>query len=378
MKIGIDARFMGPEGTGLGRYIEELVKELELIDQDNQYVIFLRKANYDFYQPRNKNFKKVIADARWYSLREQIVMPFKIYQEKIDLMHFGHFNIPIFYRGRFIVTIHDLIKSEYASKSATTRAAFVYWLKHRIYKYVIKKAILKSKKIITPSNYVKNKLAGKYPVDYQKIVVTPEAADEKFAKWSRQEISGDLVAKTLRKYEIEKPYLIYVGNSYPYKNLSRLLQAMKLIDRRVKLINPCARSVFYNRLKAEVKTLGLDKRILLPGFVPDEELSILYRHAEAYVFPSLSEGFGIPALEAMESGLPVICSNMSSLPEVCKDAAIYFDPFSIKDIAAKINNFLTTPDLRKIYKEKGFKRAKLFSWKSCAKKTLDIYKSAIK
>ena len=378
MRIGIDARFLGPEGTGLGRYIEEIIDELQDLDQENEYVIFLRKDNFDLFKPKNKKFTKVLADAHWYTVKEQFVMPRVIKAAKVDLMHFGHFNIPVFSRTKFIVTIHDLIKSDYASKSATTRAAIVYTTKHYLYKWVIKRAAKKSKRIITPSHFVKKKVVDQLGVLDDKVVVTHEAADEKFFEWGKKEISEAKKKEVLEKYDITQPFLIYVGNSYPYKNLDRLLNALKQGKSNVNLINPCARSIFYNRLRAKVKVMNLDKRVSLPGFVPDEDLAVLYRMATAYVFPSLSEGFGIPPLEAMATGLPVICSNVSSIPEVCGDAALYFDPLSTKDIKKKIELMLKRDDLKRGYQKKGLIQAKKFSWRKTARETLKVYKKALK
>ncbi len=243
---------------------------------------------------------------------------------------------------------------------------------------MIKRAARKSERIITPSHFVKKKVIEQLGVPDDKVVVTHEAADNKFFEWGKKNIAEEKKREVLEKYDISQPFLIYVGNSYPYKNLDRLLGALKQIKSDVNLINPCARSIFYNRLRAKVKVMELDKRVSLPGFVPDEDLAVLYRMATAYVFPSLSEGFGIPPLEAMATGLPVICSNVSSIPEVCGDAAIYFNPRSIKDIREKIELILERDDLKRELRDKGLKQAKMYSWEKTAKETMEVYKKALK
>jgi glycosyltransferase involved in cell wall biosynthesis len=378
VRIGIDARFLGPEGTGVGRYVEKLLEQLQEIDHENKYVVFLRKSNYYLFQPRNPNFAKVLADARWYSLKEQLLMPLKINQVRVDLMHFPHFNISIFSSKPFVVTIHDLTKNEYYGASSTTRVLPVYYLKHKVYEGVISLAVNRSRKIIVPTNFTKQKLMTSFDVAEDKIRVTYEAADKVFAEWGRKAVSEGKVRQILYKYGLTRPYLVYVGNAYPYKNLDRLLEALKLMDPKVKLINPCTRSSFYDRLAERVKVLGLKNRVILPGFVPDEDLAVLYKAAEAYVFPSLSEGFGIPMLESFAVGLPVVASNASCLPEVGADAALYFDPCSPTDMAEKIQKVISDKDLRREMVEKGLKRAAEFSWRKMAEETLRVYNEALK
>jgi len=155
MKIGIDARFYGPQSKGLGRYTQKLIQNLEKIDRQNQYIIFLRKENWNLYQPQSINFRKELADYQWYTLSEQIYMPKILWHNKIDLMHFPHFNVPIFWPGKFIVTIHDLILTHFPTTKATTLAPIFYKIKHFGYKLVISQAVKRACQIITVSNYTK-------------------------------------------------------------------------------------------------------------------------------------------------------------------------------------------------------------------------------
>jgi len=371
MKIGIDARFLGPEGTGLGRYVQELISNLEELDKNNEYTIFLRRQNFDLYEPKNKNFKKILADARWYSLKEQIILPFIFSSQKLDLLHIPHFNIPVFYPGKIVVTIHDLIKSEFAGLSATTRAPSVYFLKHLGYELVIRIAVMRARKIFVPSKSIAKKLRENFRVPGEKIAVTYEAASlvsSQFTVHSSQKI--------LAKYKIKKPYLLYVGNAYPYKNLDRLLLALKKLPKKLSFVNPCSRSTFYDRLKNRAKELGLAERVILSGYVPDENLVGLYKEAEAYIFPSLSEGFGIPGLDAMALGTPVVCSNIPTLKEIYGDAALYFDPYSASDLAEKIEKILQDQKLRQDLTEKGKKQVQIYSWHKMAETTLAAYQSS--
>lgn len=373
MKIGIDARFLGPEGTGLGRYVGELISNLEELDDKNEYVIFLRKGNFDFFKPKHKNFKKALADVAWYSLKEQLVLPATFSSFRLDLLHVPHFNVPILYPGKLVVTIHDLIKSEFAGLSATTRLPLVYLLKHFGYEAVIRNATLRAQKIFVPSHSIADKLRTMFKVSEGKIVVTYEAASltsSQFTVGSSQKI--------LAKYKIKKPYILYVGNAYPYKNLDRLLGALKKIPGRISLVNPCSRSTFYDRLRQTAKDLGLENRVILPGYVPDEDLSVLYKESEAYVFPSLSEGFGIPGLDAMALGVPVVCSRIPTLQEIYDKAALYFDPVSPEDIAEKVNKVLLSGNLRSELISQGKERVRKYSWKKMSKETLSVYNSILK
>lgn len=376
MTVGIDARFLGPQGTGLGRYVQELITNLEKTDYQNQYVVFLRKENFDQFKPKGANFQRQLADVSWYSLKEQIVLPQIFLKAKLDLLHVPHFNIPIFYPGKIVVTIHDLIKSEYAGLSATTRIAPVYFLKHFAYEAILRIALWRAKKILVPSKHIAEKLHDRLEIDEKKIKVTYEAASLNNKK---QETSGK---KVLEKYKIKKPYILYVGNAYPYKNLDNLLKALKLLTMNyglrtmnLRFVNPCSRSVFYDRLAKKAKDIGLSDKVVLPGFVPDSDLTILYKEASAYVFPSLSEGFGIPGLEAMALGTPVVCSNIEVLHEVYGEAALFFDPQDPHDIAQKIAKVMTNSQNRSDLIERGKQQARKYSWRRLAQETLKVYQS---
>ncbi len=175
MRIGIDARFYGPiGGKGIGRYTQQLIANLEKIDDQNEYFVFLRQENFDLYQPQNKRFHKVLADYRWYSFKEQIYFPFKLYGLRLDLVHFLHFNIPLFYFRKFIVTIHDLIHQR-SSRDSSTLPWLVFYFKKLAYSIVIKSAIKRSKKIITVSNFSKQEIIKYYKINPDKIFVTYES-----------------------------------------------------------------------------------------------------------------------------------------------------------------------------------------------------------
>lgn len=176
MRIGIDARFYGPIGTGIGRYLEKLIENLEKIDDQNEYFIFLRRENFDSYQPKNRNFQKVLAPYPWYSISEQIFLPILLYKYKLDLVHFPHYNVPFFYFGKFVVTIHDLIITRFNTTKATTRHWLAYKIKRLFYHLVIRNAVCRAKKILAVSNFTKSEIMKVFKIKEEKIIVAYESA----------------------------------------------------------------------------------------------------------------------------------------------------------------------------------------------------------
>ncbi|MBU1102803.1 glycosyltransferase family 4 protein [Patescibacteria group bacterium] len=393
MRIGIDARFFGPRGKGLGRYTQKLIESLQEIDNQNDYVIFLRRENFNEFQPQNPRFKKVLADYRWYSVAEQIFLPFVIYRQKIDLMHFPHFNVPVLYFKPFVVTIHDLILRHFATRRASTLGSVKYWFKNLAYRAVFRLAISRAKKIITVSQYVRNDIIKCFKIKPEKIVMTHEGVPQKNSKFKKATPPLFPSAKAyqnskviLEKYGINKLYLLYVGNAYPHKNLERLLGAFKILvedfKKDIQLVLAGEEDYFYRRLEScnilILRSMGILHgeqygRVIFTGFVPDEELAGFYKNASAYVFPSLCEGFGLPSLEAMSQGVPVVSSGATCLPEILGEAAVYFDPLNPRDMAEKINQVLADENLRRGLISKGFEQIKKYSWRKMGEETLNIY-----
>lgn len=372
MKIGIDARFYGSIGKGLGRYTQKLIEHLEQLDQSNQYVIFLRKENFKEYQPQNPNFKKALADYRWYTFVEQILFPKLLSRHKLDIMHFPHFNVPLFYRGKFIITIHDLILTHFPTLRATTLNSLWYWIKYLAYKLVIFSAIKRSRKIITVSEFTKNDILKKYNVEDGKMAVTYEACDD-FCRMTRGSFN-----QVLEKYGIINQYLLYVGNAYPHKNLQRLLLAFRDISRKLpnlSLVFVGKEDFFYAELKRFAKKNNISNLKFL-GYVDDQELDVLYRFAQCYVFPSLYEGFGLPPLESMAKGTPVVSSNHECMREILGDAAYYVDARNTSEIAKGIMEIMENMPLREELIRKGYGQIEKYSWKKMAKETLSEYENA--
>ncbi len=368
MKIGIDARFYGIKNKGLGRYTQKLIEELEKIDFENQYFIFLKKSNYDDYQPKNKNFKKVLANYPWYSLQEQIFFPIKIKKYKLDLMHYPHFNVPIFNPTKFVVTVHDLIPFHFPSRAATLLNPLFYKIKQCGYKIVLKSALKKSKKVITVSNFTKNDILKNFQfVPSEKIIVVYEGAN--FYQDKQEASQNDY-------YNYYGQYLLYIGNAYPHKNLKILIDAFNLLKQEVQSLNLViigTNDYFFQKIKKENNQ---NKNIIFIDDVDDKDLLNIIKNALILISPSFYEGFGLTNVEAMLLGTPVIASDIEIFQEILKDAAAaFFNPSDSLDLFKKIKKFLNlSEDNKKVIIERGIALAQKYQWKKMAEETLKIYR----
>lgn len=373
MRIGIDARFYGSIGKGLGRYTEKLIASLEELDTENQYVIFLRRENFDEYVPRRSNFTKVLADYAWYGWREQLLFPMQLRRYHFDLVHFPHFNVPIFFFGHFVVTVHDLILFHFPTVQNTTLSWAGYSLKYALYRLAISFAIRRSVSVLTVSEFTKDDIARHYPFARQKIVVTLEATDHTCFFVNELDGGGILARYGFGggdEYAKMEGYFLYVGNAYPHKNLEAIVAVARAFP-AYRFVFVGKEDFFYRRLRS--LTRGVEN-VLFTGFVSDQDLSVLYRKAIAYLFPSRYEGFGLPGLEAMQYGLPVIASNRGSLPEIYGDAAHFFDPDRQGDMERVVREILdASPPERVTLRERGFARVGRFHWRDMALRTLTVY-----
>lgn len=370
--IGIDARLYGPVSKGLGRYIKEVLDRVLNMDKYNSYVVFLSPESYKAFSSGNPKVKKVLVRARWYSLQEQIVMPFLIWREKIDLMHVPHFNAPFFCPAKFVVTIHDLILTKFPSQRASTLSPLLYKIKDYFYRLIIKKALSSSEKIISVSEFTKQDIIEQFKINPDKIIVTYEAVsraiEDKDKKDDKEIILG---------YNIDTPYLLYVGNAYPHKNLEALIRNFSVLKEEkpnISLVLVGKEDYFYKRLKTFVKQKKISK-IIFCGFIPDDKLGAIYRQALAYVFPSRYEGFGLPPLEAMTHDCPVLSSNQASMPEILGSAALYFNPANKEEMISKLKMLIDDKDLRDKLIIQGREQIKLYSWRKCAEQTMSVYKA---
>jgi glycosyltransferase involved in cell wall biosynthesis len=373
MRIGIDARFLGVVGKGLGRYTQKLIENLEEIDKENYYFVFLGRENFDQYAPHNPHFQKVLAPYGWYTLLEQLRLPQLLYKYRLDLMHFPHFNVPFLYRRKFVVTIHDLILLKFPTLRGTTLHPFFYKIKFLAYKLIIASAIRRAQKIITVSNFTKEEILKYYAgkAQKEKTVVTYEAGmpvNEKVKKETQKNL------EILRKYVILKPYLLYVGNAYPHKNLERMIQAFTkaVLPQDLRLVLIGKADYFYTKLKQFVVENNI-QNVIFAGQVEEKDLSAIYQEALACIFPSLYEGFGIPPLEAMANQTPVISSNHPCMREILDESVYFFDAQKEDEMMVAMQKITQNPALREALIKKGNVQAQKYSWREMAQKTLAIY-----
>lgn len=371
--IVIDARLYGPKHTGIGRYTKNLLKAL--VDQPgfSQYqytLIIYPDLETEIKKDLGSNFSYVTTNIKHYSIKEQIFLPFLIKKLHPDLVHFTHFNKPIFYFGKSVVTIHDLIKHFFKGRLNTTKNASIYWIKHFFYLITTYIAI-KTSFIIVPSDFWRDYLIEKFHIDPQKVTTTHEAVDPNFLTKINQ------LSNSNTKYNLKNPYIIYTGNLYPHKNPSILIEALtKISYLNLKII--CARNYFTERLEKLIKKYHLNKRVEFLGYIPDEQFQEIYSQALALVHPSFMEGFSLTGLEAMALGCPVISSNNSCLPEIYQDSVLYFDPTNVNDLVEQIEKLYNSKDLRNQLIEQGYLQVKKYSWTKTAQKTFSVYKDLLK
>lgn len=374
MKILIDARFYGLEHTGIGRYVMNLVLELSKLDKDNEYLVLLRKK---YFESLNlpPNFKKILADFGHYSFAEQIKIPLIVRKNKPDLVHFPHFNVPLAFRGAYVVTIHDLLMHTFSGKNATTLPAFLYFTKRIAYKTVFKKAVKGALKVIVPTKVVKTDIVSYYKIEDKKVSVIYEGIT---ASANKSSVDASTI---LKKYGLSSRYFIYTGNAYPHKNLERAIRAIIRLNQhsQIQFAIVSSRNVFIERLGKLVAQYKAESVVRLLGYVPDDELSVLYNKSVGFLYPSLLEGFGLPGLEAISAGTITLLSDIPVFKEVYEDNALYFDPFDIESILSSLEKVVKmNKKERNVLIKKSQKFVQKYSWHKMAKETFGIYNQALR
>ncbi len=359
--IAVDARIIN---SSTGTYVERLLHYLEKIDTTNTYSILVPSKDIDYWKPTNPRFTMRAIDIPNYSFKEQVV--FKSYLDKLspDLVHFCMPQQPILYHGASVTTVHDLTLLHVYNSDKNW---LVYHLKQLVGRFVFKRIASTNQHIITPSLYTKEAYCAFSGISPDNVTVTYEAAD--------------VFAGETAPYDHPfSSYILYVGQQSDYKNIVRLAEAhQKLLEQHpdlgLILVGKLTKSALINKALFESKGY---KNVLFTDFIPNAERDWLYQHAEAYIFPSLMEGFGLPGLEAMAYGTPVISSNATCLPEIYGDAAAYFNPESIDDMADAIGRVIRDKSLQKSLVQKGYAQVKKYSWEKMAHETLAVYENALK
>lgn len=368
MKIAVNATILDNKPSGLGVYAVKMVRAMCRAAGGDDIVIFTSypaafdgcgaeiRSVSEIVQPRHG---KLAGIARFFWT--QVVYPLRLRRERCDIVYNTTHHAVFHASAPQIMTVHDLLPIKFPSRYRPQ-----YWY----FKYVLPALINKCMAIITVSENSKKDIVGYYGIPADKIVVAYNSYD---AYNFRRTVS-----QSVRNSSADGGYILAVGASYLNKNIEGLLEAYSRIKDRTtcKLLIAGGRSQYIKTLKNRAQALGLGDRVEFLDYVGNEKLRALYSNAAMLVFPSIYEGFGIPPLEAMACGCPVVASNASSIPEVCADAAFYVDPYNIESIADGIYKVLTDNDLRKFLVEKGFERIKVFSWDESARKVLDVIRCA--
>ncbi len=357
-RIGIDCRLWGVKHTGIGRYTQKLVENLQEIGDNNEYIIFCRSEDEDDIKT-SVGWKKVSADIPHYTLGEQTSLVQIFLKENLDLLHVPHFNVPIFYPKKFVITIHDILWHTKKGFDVTTLPPLTYLAKYAGYRLVVRNAASRAKAIFVPSKSVAEEVTYRFPETKNKVHTTYEGVDPLPNGGKAQ--SGD--------------YLLYVGSLYPHKNLQVVLIALKDTNLKLKVVS--ARNVFHDKAKKLATSLGVENKVEFLGQVTDKELGSLYAGAQAFVFPTLSEGFGLPGLEAMQAGCPVVCSDIPVLHEIYGNAALYFDPNKASSLTTTLNKLFKSSTLEGELEKYGKAQLKKYSWEKMAKETLKVYREVL-
>lgn len=370
MNIGIDARLYGNRHGGIGRYTEQLISHLLMIDHKNSYTFFVHPNNPQI--PHSKKHTSINAPFKAYSWEEQTKFAQLINTSNIRFLHAPHWNIPICITKPFIATIHDLILLHHPNRKASTLPQWKYALKFQAFKLALYNATQRASHIITVSNHAKQDIANTLKIPNEAITAIHLGA----------QISHTPTQKNLISQR-NNPYMLMVGVQYPHKNHAFIIEVFKKLTedhiQNMDLViagptGPFTKDMHQLIDQANTELFNIKSgKITFIANAPDAHLQNLYKNASLLLFPSLYEGFGLPPIEAMLHGVPVIASNTSSIPEICQNNALLADPHDQTGWINAINTINTDHNLKQSLISRGYIHAQKFSWHTCAKKTFDTY-----
>jgi len=374
MRIGIDARLIAYR-RGMGNFVYNLIMELAKLPGDEQYVLYVDDMKEEEFAPCNSRFKFRKIRPSFYPIWEQLTLPLAVARDHVDILHCPANTAPLLVPGncRLILTIHDVMYL-LPSRLLPPSPSF-YQRLGRIYRrFLVPRVAHRAKVVVTVSYCSRQDIIKYIALPENRIYVVQEASGRVY-----RPVENTVALESVRKkYTLDRPFILALAGVDPRKNTSRLIEAFAKIlietNRSYQLAMIGLPSSARHRFFQEARKLEIDNQIVFSGFVPEDDLVALYNLAEVFVYPSLYEGFGLPILEAMACGTPVVTSPRGSIPEVAGDAAIFVDPLSAEAISHGIKRVLTDHELARRLREKGFERVKSFSWRNAAIKMLQIYK----
>ena len=378
MKICFDARPVINKQTGLGRYIINLIKSLLEIDKKNQYTIYVNsrlKRDHPLFHLKRDNLSLRSTKIKEVSVSQQLLVPFIVNNKEYDIYHYPNFDLPIGVSHKSVFTIHDLTYIKH--KNLYSNGKF---LKNFYTKWIIDLSIRKAKKIIAVSESTKKDILEIYNPPENKIKVIHEGLDYSFSvNGSGTKTTSILTNKSFNSKAHN--FFLFIGERRPHKNLPRLIKAFSHFKNKIKsdykLIIAGKPYAQYSEPEKVTKQLNLADDVIFLGYVEDKEIQALYKDSSCFIFPSIYEGFGLPLLEAMACGVPIITSNISSMPEVVGRAAITIDPYNIIEISSAMEKIHFDNSIRQNMIKLGFERIKEFSWQKSAEQTLLLYESIV-
>ena len=370
MRICLDISPAVHRRAGLGRYAQELTAALLAIDTENEYVAFYNRPSEAQIDPpldRLSHLTTNLPNKPW-RMSVLLAQLARIPQDRlfpgVDLFHATDHLLPRLSRVRSVFTLHDLVFRFYPE----THMPLNRWFLTLMMPHFLRAADM----VIAVSECTKRDAMRLYGLDEAKIRVIYEGVDPRF-----RSADPETIEAVRARYGLPERFILSVGTIEPRKNLTTLLEAYRTLRDRgsdFKLVIVGRKGWLYEGFFRRLRELGLEGEVVFPGFVPDEDLPALYSAAELFVFPSLYEGFGLPPLEAMACGTPVVCSNAASLPEVVGNAAIMVDPYDVEGLAEAMHRVLADADLREELREKGLARARQFTWERTARETVAVYR----
>ena len=362
MRIAVDAHAIGRRLTGNEVYVRSLIHRYALLDRDAEFITYVSGDAGATWIPPQFRQRRVSKNP---FVRLGVELAALLRADRPDLVHV-QYTAPLFCPVPIVVTVHDVSYMEHPEYFPATQA-----LQLRL---STRQTLKRATKIITISEFSRQRISHVFGIDPSEIVVTPLAAQESFRRMNR-ELAARQVAERLG---IHKPFLLHVGDLHPRKNHISLIRAFRELlaahpNLPHLLVLAGKRTWFASRVIDEIRRAGLEERVVLTGFVEDEILPALYNAADVFVFPSFYEGFGLPVVEAMACGRPVVCSASSALPEVVDGAGIFFDPNSVGEQTRAIRDILLDRELSQRMEKKSLQRAAFFDWRETARQTLDVY-----
>ena len=367
MRIAIDAHSVGAKLGGNESYASNLIEALAQIDSVNDYTLYVTTSEaHDRFHRRWPNFTVRSTLPHTPLIRIPLVLTAELRKNPVDVLHV-QFTAPPFCPCPVVVSVHDL-SFEHLPHTFNRRSRTQLRL-------TVRHSVRRATRILTLSEHTKQDIIETYGINPSRVENIPIAAAPHFVPVTdKKELQ-----RVRHTYGIESNYILSVGSIQPRKNLVRLINAYGLLrkkyqpDKLPKLVLAGKCAWLYDETLRALQETGLKDSVILTGYVPEQDLPALYSGALCFVYPSFFEGFGLPPLEAMQCGVPVIIGNRTSLPEVVGNAGLLFDPFDVDALAAAIENVINNPDLRDELRVKGFARARMFDWKETARRTLAVY-----